>query len=69
MTVESKPGDGKLGRFKRVGARASYVVAHIYTTSSFRTKMRKEKVGRNRERAIVSCFRQLYFGEEKEDEV
>ncbi|MPC73587.1 hypothetical protein E2C01_067921 [Portunus trituberculatus] len=65
MTIESKPDDGKLGRFKNVGTRASHVVAHINTTSSFGPKMRIKKVGGNRKGATVSCLRQLCFDEEK----
>ena len=51
-----------LGRFKSMGTRASLF---IDTTSSFGTKMRIEKVGRNRKGTTVSCLRHLCFGEEK----
>ena len=69
MTLKSKPDGGKLRRSKSVGTRASYVVADIDATSSFRTKMRIEKVGGNRKGVTVSCLRHLCFSEEKKNEV
>ena len=64
MTLISKPDFGKFKRFKSVGTRASHVVADIKATSSFGTKMRIEKVGRNRKGVTVSCLRHLCFIEE-----
>ena len=60
MTLKTKPDGGKLRRFKSVGMRASYVVAFIDATYSFGTKMRIEKVGRNRKGVTVSCLRHLF---------
>ena len=40
MTVKSKPDGRKFRRFKGVGTRASYVVAYIDATASFKLKIR-----------------------------
>ena len=48
-----------------MGTRASYVVAHIYATSSFGLKLRIEKVRGNRKKIAVSCHRHLCFSKEE----
>ena len=63
--MKSKPDGGKFGRFKVVGTRASYVVAHVCATSSFGSKMRIEIVRGDRIGAAVSSLRHLSFSEEK----
>ena len=62
VTVKSKPDGRKFRRFKGVGTRASYVVAYVDTTASFRSRMRIEKVGGKRVGAAVSSLKQLGLG-------
>ena len=63
--MKSKPDGGKFRRFKIVGTRTSYVVAHICATSRFGSKMRIEIVGGDRIETAISCLRHLSFGEEE----
>ena len=59
------PDDGKFGRFKSVGTRASNIIAHVYATASFGLKIRIEKVGGNRKGRAVSSCRHLGLSEEE----
>ena len=60
VTVKSKPDGRTFRRFKSMGTRASYVVAYVDATTSFRSKMRIEKVG-NIVGAAVSRGREVVF--------
>ena len=51
MTVNYTSDGRKFRRFKGVGMRTSYFVAYVGATASFKSKMRIEKEGGNREGA------------------
>ena len=65
VTVKSKSEGRKFRRFKGVDTRASYMVAYVEATASFRSKISKENIGENRIGVTVSSLGQLDLGEEK----
>ena len=65
MTVTSRLDGRKFRRFKGVGTRASYVFAYVNATTSFRSKMRIEKLEGNRVGGCCQYLRQLGLGDEQ----